>query len=185
MLTPPTSCISTCSTAGSDTRESHGAEYNPSAANLGFQLFSGDDAPQLGPSLPLTKENLLKKNQTIDDDRTEDEKIASSTQEQSETLTNNLKDLGVDIPSDYVKRMTPTAMNVTPMKRFLVEVDPTSKQAEIRKRNDTEDLGFMSRINEIAVSEEEDLSSLSPKGPTVIEEGTQTSQTRYTAMPRD
>lgn len=120
-------------------------------------------------SLPLTEENLSRFNQAIEDEHKENEKCATLIDQQTTSLVENLMNLGVDIPDVYIKRMRPAAIKVTPMRKFLADMESTNKQVKMYERYVREDLGHVSHVNEIPLDEEDHL-SLSPKGPISVEE---------------
>lgn len=133
------------------------------------QASSANNTPNIGPSFPPTTENLLKFNKVAEGEHKKDEECKSLMEQQTRTLTEHLKGLGVDIPNDYIKRMRPVAVNSMPMKRFLSETDSNTKQVKMYERNVNGDLGHISHMNENPVDEEEDQLSLSPMEPVNVD----------------
>lgn len=138
------------------------AEGNPSAPVAELQSSSVDTAPNsLGSFQSLTKENLSLHNQAMEDNHTEGEECSTLTQEEISSLVNGFRSLGVELPEDSVKRMTP-AGNLTPMERFLAEIDTVTRPFMTYKRNTIKESSEASHTNDFPVEKGEDQFSLSP-----------------------
>lgn len=128
VLIPTARCPSEYSASSRDIEVYHASERGSRTLAVGSQGSSAINTLNMESTVPLTEENLLKFNQAMEDEHAEDEKYATLIEQQTASLVENLINLGVDIPDDYIQRMRPAAIKVNPMRNFLEDMESTKSK---------------------------------------------------------